>query len=53
MLCGNMLELNDFVFYETSNEMMANVDVFGALMLHRILGDVDDTEIITIQGHTR
>ena len=30
MLCGNMLELNYFVFDKTSNEMMANVDVFGA-----------------------
>ena len=29
MLCRNVLKLNDFVFDQTSNKMMANVDVLG------------------------
>ena len=47
-----MLELNNFVFDKTSNKMMSNVDTLGALVMNRILGDVDGIEIITIQCHT-
>ena len=48
----NIFELNNFVFDKTSNKVMLNVDVLGACVFNKILGDVDGFEIVTIQCHT-
>ena len=46
----NKLKSESTIFDKLSNEVMANLYVFSLKMLNRILRDVDDTSIVTIDG---
>ena len=46
----NKLKSENTIFDKLPNEVMSNLIVFGSRMLNRILRDVDDTGIVTIDG---
>ena len=46
----NKLKSENTIFDKLPNEVMSNLYVFGLRMLNRILRDVDDTGIVTIDG---
>ena len=46
----NKLKSENTIFDKLPNEVMSNLYVFGSRMLNRILRDVDDTGIVTIDG---
>ena len=46
----NELKSESTIFDKLPNEVMSNLYVFSLRMLNRILRDVDDTDIVTING---
>ena len=46
----NKLKSKSTIFDKLPNEVMSNLYVFSLRMLNRILRDVDDTGIVTIDG---
>ena len=46
----NKLKSESAIFNKLPNEVMSNLYVFGSRMLNRILRDVDNTGIVTIDG---
>ena len=46
----NKLKSESTIFDKLPNEVMSNLYVFSSRMLNRILRDVDDTGIVTIDG---
>ena len=46
----NELNSESTIFDKLPNEVMSNLYVFSSRMLNRILRDVDDTGIVTIDG---
>ena len=46
----NELKSESTIVDKLSNEVMSNLYVFSSRMLNRILRDVDDTGIVTIDG---
>ena len=52
LLIINVNELNSesTIFDKLPNEVMSNLYVFNSRMLNRILRDVNDTGIVTING---
>ena len=46
----NELKSESTIFDKLPNEVMLNLYVFSSRMLHRILRDVNDTGIVTIDG---
>ena len=46
----NELNSESTIFDKLSNEVMSNLYVFNSRMLNRILRDVNDTGIVTING---
>ena len=46
----NKLKSENTIFDKLPNEVMSNLYVFGLRMLNRILRDIDDIGIVTIDG---
>ena len=46
----NKLKSENTIFDKLPNEVMSNLYVFGSRMLNRILRDVNDISIVTIDG---
>ena len=46
----NKLNSNSTIFDKLPNEVMSNLYVFSSRMLNKILRDVNDTGIVTIDG---
>lgn len=45
--CGDMFQIYNTLLYYFSDKLMSNINVFGFAVLHKALGDVDCTCIIT------
>src|ERR1043165_9760042 len=46
-----MLQLNHLLFHKISDEVMSNVNMLSPVVLYRILGNINSTQIITVQCH--
>lgn len=46
VMCGNMGELNCVVKHLLSEEVLSDVDVLGAIMWHRVLGQQDGGVVV-------
>ena len=46
----NKLKSKSTIFDKLLNEVMSNLYVFSSRMLNRILRDIDDTGIVTVDG---
>src|ERR1051325_7373927 len=46
-----MFQLNHFLLHKIYDEMMSNVNMLSPVVLYRILGNINSTQIVTVQCH--
>src|ERR1051325_8606744 len=48
---GYMLQLNHLLFHKISDEVMSNVNMLCPAVLYRVLGNINSTQVVTVQCH--
>src|ERR1043165_4967638 len=46
-----MLQLNHLLFHKVSDVVMSNVNVLSPTVLYRIFGNINSTQVVTVQCH--